>query len=140
MPLFSSLSLSPPSPTPSTLHPTTPTTCSQVHSSPQKVKTCNVLDVLYSSLQDHQVNTGAENEVRYKLIIDPSEDSSLVRLLFSSGVLQREKTRVYVCSDFPGDAQLQKVLEDEKFACMYVDIQVERACYGLCMPITVRLP
>jgi len=80
-----------------------------VHSSPQKVKARNVLDVLYSSLEDHQVNTGAENEVRYKLIIDPSEDSSLVRLLFSSGVLQREKTRVYVCSDFPGDAQLQKI-------------------------------
>lgn len=111
-----------------------------MHSSPQKVKARNVLDVLYSSLEDHQVNTGAENEVRYKLIIDPSEDSSLVRLLFSSGVLQREKTRVYVCSDFPGDAQLQKVLEDEKFACTYVDIWVDSACHGLCMPIIVRLP
>ena len=51
----------------------------------------------------------AEAEVRYKLIIDPSEDDSLVRLLFSFGVLQRKETRMFVCSDFPGDSQLQKV-------------------------------
>ena len=80
----------------------------QVHSSPEKVESRNILDILRSSLNDHAIS-GAENEVRYKLIIDPSEDGSLVRLLFSSGVLQRENTRVYVCSDFPGDAQLQKV-------------------------------
>ena len=51
----------------------------------------------------------SENEVRYKLIIDPSEDDSLIRLLFSLGVLARENTRMYVCSDFPGDSQIQKV-------------------------------
>ena len=48
-------------------------------------------------------------EVRYKLIVDPSEDDSLVRLLFSFEVLQRKETRMFVCSDFPGDSQLQKV-------------------------------
>lgn len=68
----------------------------------------NILEVLRDSLSDHAIS-GAENEVRYKLIIDPSEDGSLVRLLFSSGVLKRENTKVYVCSDFPGDAQLQRV-------------------------------
>ena len=49
------------------------------------------------------------NEVRYKLIIDPSEDESITRLLFMFGILKRENTRTYVCSDFLGDGQLQKV-------------------------------
>ena len=49
------------------------------------------------------------NEVRYKLIIDPSEDESIIQLLFMFGILQRENTRSYVCSDFFGDGQLQKV-------------------------------
>ena len=69
----------------------------------------NILDILRDSLSDHPDDCGLENEMRYKLIIDPSEDGSLVRLLFSSGVLQRSKTRVYLCSDFPGDVQVQKV-------------------------------
>ena len=47
--------------------------------------------------------------MRYKLIIDASEDGSLMRLPFAFGVLQRKNTRVYVLSDFPGDAHLQKV-------------------------------
>ena len=83
------------------------------------MKPRNILDVLYSSLSDHPVDSGAENDVRYKLIIDPSEDGSLVRLLFSSGVLQRENTRVYVCSDFPGDAQVQKVQDGRIYVNIY---------------------
>ena len=79
----------------------------------------SLLDVLQSSLVDHPADTGAENEVRYKLIIDPSEDGSLVRLLFSSGVLARRNTRVYVCSDFPGDAELQKVCFHSQCICFY---------------------
>ena len=51
----------------------------------------------------------AENEVRYKLLIDTSEDESLVRFLFDFGVLDRSKTRIYVCSSFPGDLPEQKV-------------------------------
>ena len=50
-----------------------------------------------------------QNKVRYKLIIDPSEDESITRLLFMFGILQRENTRTYMCSDFFGDGQLQKV-------------------------------
>ena len=49
------------------------------------------------------------NEVRYKLIIDPSEDESIIQLLFMFGILKRENTRSYMCSDFFGDGQLQKV-------------------------------
>ncbi len=53
------------------------------------------------------VHNSIHNEVRYKLIIDPSEDDSLVRLLFTQGVLKRQNTRVYVCSDFPEDSHLR---------------------------------
>ena len=66
------------------------------------------------SLLDHPEDSGAENEMRYKLIIDSSEDGLLVRLLFSTGVLLRDKTRIYMCSDFPGDSQLQNVC----YSCM----------------------
>ena len=72
----------------------------------------SILTVLKDSLKDRPSQDGqdmAENEVRYKLIIDPSEDDSLIRLLFSLGVLDRQNTRMYVCSDFPGDSQIQKV-------------------------------
>ena len=69
----------------------------------------SILDVLKESLKDRSEREEGENEVRYKLIIDPSEDSSMVRLLFQFGVLQRDNTRIYVCSNFAGDNQLQKV-------------------------------
>ena len=59
--------------------------------------------VMASSLDDTQ------NEVRYKLIIDPSEDESITRLLFMFDILKRDNTRSYMCSDFLGDGQLQKV-------------------------------
>ena len=69
-----------------------------------------IVKVLQDSIKDRpQAMLLSENEVRYKLIIDPSEDDSLVRLLFSVGVLDRENTRMFVCSDFPGDGQLQKI-------------------------------
>ena len=41
-----------------------------------------------------------ENNVRYKLIIDSSEDESAVRYLFSCNILDREKTRMVACSEF----------------------------------------
>ena len=72
----------------------------------------SILEVLKDSLKDCSLQQGkdmAEAEVRYKLIVDPSEDDSLVRLLFSFGVLQRKKTHIFMCSDFPGNTQLQKV-------------------------------
>lgn len=70
-----------------------------------------ILEVLRDSMQDRPqaMQDLTENEVRYKLLIDPSEDDSLVRLLFSFGVLERENTRMFVCSNFPGDGQLQKI-------------------------------
>ena len=70
-----------------------------------------ILEILHDSLQDRpQAHPDiSENEVRYKLIIDPSDDDSLVRVLFALGVLNRNKTRMYVCSDFPGDGHIQKI-------------------------------
>ena len=82
-----------------------------------------ILKVLRDSLDDCPQQKGqdmSEAEVRYKLIIDPSEDDSLVRLLFSFNILQREKTCMFVCSDFPGDSQLQKVRNCEHMSCVCV--------------------
>ena len=96
----------------------------------EKLEPRSIIAILNSSLADkpycinHQDDTvsttmgsrssspshdGVQNEVRYKLIIDPSEDESITRLLFMFGILQRENTRTYMCSDFSGDGQLQKV-------------------------------
>ena len=49
------------------------------------------------------------NDVRYKLIIDPSEDDSVPRLLLMCKILDSKETRIFMCSDFPEDSQLQKV-------------------------------
>jgi len=77
-----------------------------------------IVDILHDSLADKPFSTQVkrrslldhtQHEVRYKLIIDPSEDESITRLLFMFGILKREKTRTFMCSDFPGDSQLQKV-------------------------------
>ena len=82
-----------------------------------------IVEILQSSLDDKPFvvhrpvskrisslsNDDTQNEVRYKLIIDPSEDESITRLLFTFGILKHENTRTFICSDFPGDGQLQKV-------------------------------
>ena len=81
-----------------------------------------IVEILQSSLDDKPFvcrpvskrisllsNNDTQNEVRYKLIIDPSEDESITRLLFTFGILKHENTRTFICSDFPGDGQLQKV-------------------------------
>ena len=41
-----------------------------------------------------------ERGVRYKLIIDGSEDDSAVRYLFACGALDKQKTRMFACSEF----------------------------------------
>ena len=92
----------------------------QMHADPREVESTNILDILLNSILDHPEDSGAENEMRYKLIIDCSEDGLLVRLLFSSGVLLRDKTKIYMCSDFPGDMELQKVRLTDYVSCIYV--------------------
>ena len=71
----------------------------------------NILEVLQDSMLDkpQAVKDLSENEVRFKLIIDPSEDDSLLRLLFTVHAMDRKKTHLFVCSDFPGDSEVQKI-------------------------------
>ena len=61
-----------------------------------------------------------QNEVRYKLIIDPSEDESITQLFFMFGILKRKNTRTYICSDFHGDGQLQKVKHNICYCYRYL--------------------
>ena len=74
--------------------------------SPAEVRRRDVVQVLKDSLNDTPTT---ENEVRYKIVIHSSEDDSLVRVLFQHKLLERQNTRIYMCSDFPGDTELQKV-------------------------------
>ena len=83
--------------------------CFQMGYSYQRVMHRSILSILKHSLNDKPKDLSAENEVRYKLIIDSSEDESVIRFLFTFGVLQRKKTRMYICSKFPGDGETQKV-------------------------------
>ena len=78
---------------------------------PDLVEQHSVLTVLRSSLSTHPEDLSVENEVRYKLLIEPSEDDSLIRLLFAYEVLNRESTKILVCSKFPGDSEAQKVIK-----------------------------
>ncbi len=68
-----------------------------------------IIDVLKESMLDKPQVKLTENEVRYKLIIDPSEDGSLVSHLFFMGVLERKDTKIFMCSNFPGDGEVQKI-------------------------------
>ena len=72
------------------------------------VRRRDAVQVLKDSLKDTPTT---EDEVRYKIIIHSSEDDSLVRVLFQHKVLKRQNTRIYMCSDFPGDTELQKVIK-----------------------------
>ena len=74
--------------------------------STSEVKTRDPVEVLKDNLGDAPT---IQDEVRYKIIIHSSEDDSLVRLLFQFKIVDRQNTRIYMCSDFPGDSDLQKV-------------------------------
>ena len=74
-----------------------------------QMKKRNILEMVKESLQgeqhkeDEQMNY-TEYNVRYKLIIDSSEDDSAVRYLFPCNVLDRKKTQMVACSDFPEES------------------------------------
>ena len=79
----------------------------------ENVQFRSIFHIIKASLEDcsssdvNEVHVSIQAEVRYKLIIDPSDDDSLVRLLFKYGVLKRDQTRLYICSDFPGDSHMR---------------------------------
>ncbi len=70
-----------------------------------------VLEVFKESMEDQPQPQQdlIEYEVRYKLIIDPSDDDSVLRSLFFMGFLDRTNTRMFICSNFPNDGQLQQI-------------------------------
>jgi hypothetical protein len=87
---------------------------SKISHSLTSVKPRNTIEVLRESLAEPSLaesrdNDGVEAEVRYKLIIDTSEDDSMARLLFMHNVLDQSSTRTFTCSDFPDDGDIQKV-------------------------------
>ena len=87
---------------------------SKIKHSLANLKLRNTIEVLRESLTDLSLaqfgdNDGVEAEVRYKLIIDTSEDDSMARLLFMHSVLDQTSTRTFTCSDFPDDGDIQKV-------------------------------
>ena len=80
----------------------------------------NVLEIVDLSLKDlpssrsetaetetrpHQL-AYSEHGVRYKLIIDGSEDDSAVRYLFACGVLNKGKTCMFSCSEFVDESHI----------------------------------
>ena len=93
----------------------------------------NILEIVDLSLKDlpssHSETTETvtrpdqlaytEHGVRYKLIIDGSEDDSAVRYLFSCGVLNKEKTRMFSCSEFVDESHI------------HVSYLFSMFCYGL---------
>ena len=69
----------------------------------------SLVEILQSSLIQKEKDLSAENLTRYKLLVDSSEDLSLVRLLFAFNILKRDETRILSCSKLPGDSESQKV-------------------------------
>ena len=109
----------------------------QLKSSPEQVRQRSVIEILQESLQDKpnrsvHGNQETYNEVRYKLLIDPSEDDSLSRLLLMYHILDPEKTKTFMCSDFPEDNQLQKV---DQHCVFHLDVTLVtvlcRCTYGM---------
>ena len=68
----------------------------------------SITEILRDSLSEPPVNISGHGEVRYKLIIDPSEDNSLIRYMFKFGVLEAGNAHVHMCSDL-GDCHTDKV-------------------------------
>lgn len=63
----------------------------------------SILEILDESLQDKcDRSTGY---VRFKLIIDPNEDDSMISFLFKYGILKKERTKQFICSKLFGERQ-----------------------------------
>jgi hypothetical protein len=80
-----------------------------VGSKPNLVKHRSTIEILMSCFESKAKDLSLENQTRYKLLIDSSEDQSLIRQLFSLGIFKRSDTRIYSCSRLPGDGESQKV-------------------------------
>jgi hypothetical protein len=64
-------------------------------------------DALNDSLQSNQLNQS--NRPRFKLVIDCTEDDSILRLLSSGGVLEVTQRSLYKLSNLPDDVDLERL-------------------------------
>ena len=105
----------------------------QIGSSIEEVDRRSIVNVLKSSLSDKPTKdhlTDEANKVRYKLLIDSSEDESVRRLLFSFKIVDPSTTKTYMCSDFPEDSEVQKVQMCTVTKCvLHVDMMHELYYY-----------
>lgn len=90
----------------------------QIGSKPSQLQQRSLVDILRSSFIRERQDLLSENKVRYKLLIDSSEDQSLIRQLFAFGILKRDETKILSCSKLPGDNDAQKV-RTLLIACMF---------------------
>lgn len=77
-----------------------------------------MLKILQESITEER-DLGA-GPSRYKLIIDPSEDDSMISYLFKCELLIKEKTKVFISSKLFRDHEIQKVCNDDiaTFICL----------------------
>ncbi|XP_019858199.1 PREDICTED: uncharacterized protein LOC100640592 [Amphimedon queenslandica] len=80
-----------------------------IGSNPSQLQKRSLIDILRTSFIQKSRDLNSENKNRYKLLIDSSEDQSLVRQLFNFGILKRNETRILSCSKLPGDNDSQKL-------------------------------
>ena len=78
---------------------------------PSTIRRRKQVDIFKSSLVDRPVVSNIDQQVRYKLIIDNSEDDSLIGTLIAFGVLDRKSTTILICTNFPGDPESVKVTQ-----------------------------
>ena len=57
-------------------------------------------------MEGHQPHV---EEVRYKIVIDPSEDHSSRRLMVMFDLFKVAKPRTFILGEFPDDGEFQKV-------------------------------
>lgn len=76
---------------------------------PKTVRKRENLEVFKSSLEDLPEDLSVDHQVRYKLIIDSTEDDSLIGILLAFKILERQSTSILVCTKFKGDPESEKV-------------------------------
>ena len=71
----------------------------------------NILDIFEETINDSpkDLTEFETTPIRYKLVIDKSDDISLIRIIFSLNSMKKRKVRIFFCSDFSEDSELEMV-------------------------------
>ena len=97
----------------------------------------NVLEIVCDSFEDLPTSTTVtsprkknknesgeigimNHEVRYKLVIDSSEDDSAVRQLFAYDILDKERCQMFVCSEFPEESKMHVSLLKSLYLIIWI--------------------